>query len=112
MRRLHYMMLSPACRTVRVALAEKRLEFSLVPERAWDLPDEFFDLNAEGTLPVLVEDTGLAVPGALLIAEYLEEAYPPGELPDGEGLRPFLFPGDAGGRVEVRRLAHWFEGKF
>lgn len=112
MRRLHYMMLSPACRTVRVALAEKRLEFSLVPERAWDLPDEFFDLNPEGTLPVLVEDDGLAVPGPLVIVEYLEEAYPPAELPEGEGHRPTLFPGDVADRVEIRRLAHWFEGKF
>ena len=112
MRRLHYMPLSPACRTVRVALMEKRLDFSLVPERGWDLPDEFFELNPEGTLPVLVEENGLAVPGALVIAEYLEEAYPAELLLEGEGQRPSLFPGEAGDRVEIRRLAHWFEGKF
>lgn len=112
MRRLHYMQFSPACRTIRVALAEKRLDFEAIPERGWDLPDTFFDLNPEGKLPVLVEDNGVPVPGTLVIAEYLEEAYPTGPLEDGEGLRPALFPGDAVDRIEVRRLAHWFEGKF
>jgi glutathione S-transferase len=104
------MPLSPACRAIRVALAEKRLDFTLVPERGWDLPDSFFDLNPEGTLPVLVEEDGLSVPGVLVIAEYLEEAYPGGVLPDGQ--RPFLFPGGPAERVEIRRLAAWFEGKF
>ena len=110
MRRLHYMPHSPPCRTIRIALAEKRLDFTPVPERGWDLPDSFFDLNPEGTLPVLVEDSGLAVPGPEVIAEYLDEAYPGGAT--GDGQRPFLFPGTPQERVEVRRLAHWFEGKF
>jgi glutathione S-transferase len=110
MRRLHFMPLSPPCRAARVALAEKRLDFTLVPERGWDLPDSFFDLNAAGTLPVLVEEPGLAVPGALVIGEYLDDAYPAGDSEDGP--RPALFPGGAETRVEVRRLAHWFELKF
>ena len=93
-------------------MAEKRLDFSLVPERGWDLPDNFFDLNPEGKLPVLVEDNGLAVPCPLVIGEYLEEMYPAGEVEDGEALRPSLFPGDAVERVEIRRLVQWFEGKF
>jgi glutathione S-transferase len=110
MRRLHYMPLSPSSRTARVALADKRLEFTLVPERGWDLPDTFFDLNPAGSLPVLVEESALAVPGALVIGEYLDDAYPTGE--SGEASWPALFPGDAGERVEARRLAHWFEVKF
>jgi glutathione S-transferase len=52
------------------------------------------------------------VPGPLIIAEYLEEVYPAGQLEEAEGQRPSLFPGEAADRVEVRRLAHWFEGKF
>jgi glutathione S-transferase len=110
MRRLHYMPLSPSSRTARVALAEKRLEFTLVPERGWDLPETFFDLNPAGSLPVLVEESALAVPGALVIGEYLDDAYPAGE--GAEASRPSLFPGDAAARVEARRLAHWFEVKF
>lgn len=110
MRRLHYMPLSPSCRAIRVALAEKRLEFDLVPERGWDLDDAFFDLNPAGTLPVLVEPNALAVPGTLVIAAYLDEAYPA----DGEGdlARAQLFPGSPAERIEIRRLAHWFEDKF
>ncbi|MFO1187213.1 MAG: glutathione S-transferase family protein [Alphaproteobacteria bacterium] len=110
MRRLHFMPLSPSSRTARIALAEKRLEFTLVPERGWDLPDTFFELNPAGTLPVLVEDDGRAIPGALLIAEYLDETYPAGE--SAEGPRPNLLPAGAAERVEARRLAHWFEIKF
>lgn len=110
MRRLHYMQMSPSCRTIRVALAEKRLDFTLVPERGWDLPDAFFDLNPAGTLPVLVEESGQPVPGALVIAEFLDEAYPAG--PTEEGQRAELFPGSPQERVEMRRLAHWFEDKF
>lgn len=110
MRRLHFMPLSPSSRTARIALSEKRLEFTLVPERGWDLPDTFFDLNPAGTLPVLVEEDGRAIPGALVIAEYLDEAYPAGE--SAEGARPNLLPAGTAERVEVRRLAHWFEIKF
>ena len=110
MRRLHFMPLSPSSRTARIALVEKRLEFTLVPERGWDLPDAFFDLNPAGTLPVLVEEHGHAIPGALVIGEYLDEAYPAGESADGS--RPNLLPTGTAERVEVRRLAHWFEIKF
>ncbi len=90
MRRLHFMPLSPPCRTARVALTEKRLEFTLVPERGWDLPDAFFDLNPAGTLPVLVEETGVAVAGALVIGEYLDDAYPEGR--EGESGWPPILP--------------------
>jgi glutathione S-transferase len=110
MRRLHFMPLSPSCRTARVALAEKRLEFTLVPERGWDLPDTFFDLNPAGTLPVLVEEDGLTVAGALVIGEYLEDAYRPTN--GSENSSPTLLPGGPAERVEIRRLAQWFEVKF
>lgn len=110
MRALHFMPLAPSSRTARIAISEKRLEFTLVPERGWDLPDTFFDLNPAGTLPVLVEEDGRAIPGALVIGEYLDEAYPAGESADGP--RPSLMPAGMAERVEVRRLAHWFEIKF
>ncbi len=110
MRRLHFMPLSPSCRSARVSLAEKRLEFTLVPERGWDLPDTFFDLNPAGTLPVLVEDDGLTIAGALVIGEYLEDAYRPTN--GSETGTPTLLPGSPADRVEIRRLAHWFENKF
>jgi glutathione S-transferase len=91
-------------------MAEKRLDFTPVPERGWDLPDSFFELNPEGTLPVLVDESGVAVPGPIVIAEYLEEAYP--AILQGDAQRPSLFPGGQEERVEIRRLMQWFESKF
>ena len=110
MRRLHHMPLAPSCRTIRLALAEKRLSFELVPEQVWAVSDDFFALNPAGTLPVLIDEDGLIVPDALVIADYLEAAYPGG--PSAEGTRVALFPGSLAEQVEVRRLHTWFEMKF
>ena len=63
-------------------------------------------LNPAGTTPVLVEEGHPPVPGAAIIAEYLDETRG-AEL--GE-LR--LLPREPGARVEVRRLTSWFNDKF
>lgn len=83
-------------------LAEKRLTFELRVERVWEHRAAFLELNPAGTVPVLVDDSGLAVADSAVICEYLEEAYP-----DNSVLGTTL-----GERVEVRRLAAWFDGKF
>ncbi|QNT79579.1 glutathione S-transferase family protein [Entomobacter blattae] len=102
MRILYHIPLSPACRKIRLILAEKRLPFELMTEKVWEKREEFLKFNPVGTVPVLVEENGLAIPESYAISEYLEEAYPDTSLL-GRTL---------GERVEVRRLVSWMEGVF
>ena len=103
---LHHHPFCPHSRFVRLALAEMGLEVELVEERPWERRVPFLALNPAGTVPVLVEEEGLAVPGAGSIAAYLDETRG-GQLSDRR-----LLPRDVEGRVEVRRLLDWFLGKF
>jgi glutathione S-transferase len=98
--------LCPHSRFVRLALAEYGLEVRLAEERFWERRAEFLKLNPAGTVPVLVDEGQPAVPGAAVIAEYLADRR--GDADEGQRLLP---PG-AGARVEVRRLASWFNEKF
>lgn len=102
MRTLHHLWLSPFCRKVRIALAEKGLEFELKAEILWERRDAFLAINPAGEVPVLVEDGGPTLADSNAICEYLDETFPD----------PALFPGDAAARAEVRRLVAWFDGKF
>jgi glutathione S-transferase len=102
MRVLYHLPLSPYARKVRLVLAEKRLPFELRLEKVWERRPEYLELNPAGTVPTLVEDNGMVVPDSAVICEYLDEAYPDGSLM-GRTLVE---------RVEVRRLAMWFDGKF
>lgn len=103
---LHHSPFCPNSRFIRLALAEMGMEPALVEERPWERREEFLRLNPAGTTPVLVEQSGLAVPGAAIIAEYLDETR-------GLGLSGRrLLPDTTGARVEVRRLLHWFLVKF
>jgi glutathione S-transferase len=99
---LYHLPLSPFSRKVRLALAEKRIPFELRIERVWERRPEFLELNPAGTVPVLVEENGLAISDSYAICEYLEEAYPDTALL-GRTLAE---------RAEVRRLVAWFDGKF
>ena len=76
MRYLFHLPLSPFCRKVRLALAEKRLPFELRIEKVWERRSDYLDMNPAGTVPTMLEDNGLAVPGSSVICEFLEEAYP------------------------------------
>jgi glutathione S-transferase len=96
----------PHSRFVRVALAEYGLTPRLVEERTWERRDEFLILNPAGETPVLLEEGGPPVPGALVIAEYLDETRG-AALADRR-----LMPAEPDDRVEVRRLAFWFSNKF
>ena len=69
----HYPLSSPS-RRVRVALAEKGLEFEPVIEQPWRRRPEFLALNPAGTVPVLVDDGSVVVVGSA-ICEYLDEVY-------------------------------------
>ena len=102
MRILYHIPLSPFCRKVRLALAEKRIPFELRVERVWERRPEFEALNAACTVPVLQEENGFAIADSYAICEYLDEAYPDVSL----------FGRTLGERAEVRRLVAWFDGKF
>ena len=96
----------PHSRFVRLALGECGIDVRMVEERVWERRQEFLILNAACTTPVLVEEGHPAVPGAAVIAEYLDETR---GVELGEQR---LLPRESGPRVEVRRLASWFNDKF
>lgn len=103
---LHHHPICPHSRFIRLVLGEIGLEAELKEERVWERRREFLTLNPAGTTPVLSEESIAAVPGASVIAEYLDET---------RGLalaERRLLPGDPATRVEVRRLMGWFLDKF
>ncbi|AXK84098.1 glutathione S-transferase family protein [Pseudolabrys taiwanensis] len=98
--------LCPRSRYVRLILNEYGIDVRLIEERPWERREEFLLLNPAAELPVLVADGQPAVPGAGIIAEYIEETQA-ADLIEGR-----LLPESIGARVEVRRLANWFNDKF
>jgi glutathione S-transferase len=95
----------PHSRFVRLALGEMGIEPKLVEERVWERRREFLMMAAEGATPVLVEEHVPALPGAEVIAEFLDETR-------GLGLADRrLLPDDPAGRAEARRLMMWFNVK-
>jgi glutathione S-transferase len=103
---LFHQTLCPHSRYVRLILAEYGLATRLIEERFWERREEFLLLNPAGEIPVLMAEGQPPVPGAGIIAEYIEEA-----LLDGYG-GDRLLPQSVAARVEVRRLASWFNDKF
>ncbi len=98
--------LCPHSRFVRLVLDEFGLAPRLIEERVWERREEFLVLNPAATTPVLVEEGAPPVPGAAIIAEYLDETR-------GVKLAQLrLMPREVGSRVEVRRLMSWFNDKF
>jgi glutathione S-transferase len=98
--------LCPHSRFVRLIFQEFGLPVRLVEERVWERREEFLMLNPAGTTPVLVEDGVPPVPGAAVIAEYLDET----RAASATQLRPM--PREQGERIEIRRLMSWFNDKF
>jgi len=96
----------PHSRFVRLALGEQGLASRLVEERVWERREEFLLLNPAGATPVLVEEGHPAIPGAGIIAEYLDEEH------GHEISHHRLLPRDIDQRIEVRRLLSWFNDKF
>ena len=96
----------PHSRYIRLALAEHGLEYRTIEERVWERRQEFLMLNPAATTPVLVAEGFPPIPGAAIIAEFLDE------ISGGTLMEHRLLPKDSGHRVEVRRLAAWFNEKF
>ena len=86
MRRLVHLLMSPASRLVRLALAEKRVPCQLAsPE------------DPQAHLPVLVDLDGRSVTGLWAIVDHLEGAHP----------EPPLLPDDAVERADALRMLDW-----
>lgn len=102
MRTLYHVWLHPFSRKVRLALAEKKLEFDLQVEKIWERRTAFLAMNPAGDVPVLVEEDGTILSNSQVICEYLEEVYPEINLLGPDPIQ----------RAETRRLVGWFDVKF
>jgi glutathione S-transferase len=88
----------PYCARVRLALAEKELEYETVEVDLADRPQWLLELNPpSGRVPVL--DDGFTLPESEVIMAYLDERYPE---------RPLL-PTDPVERAQARLLVHRFD---
>ena len=102
MRTLYHLWLHPSSRKVRIALAEKKLDFDLKVEKVWERRTDFLALNPAGDVPVLVEPDGTILTDSQVISEYVNEVY---NTIDLMGRAPLQ-------RAETRRLVAWFDHKF
>jgi glutathione S-transferase len=88
----------PYCARVRIALAEKGLDYDRVEVDLRDRPQWLLELNPpRGRVPVL--DDGFTLPESEVIMEYLDERYPQ---------RPLL-PEDRVVRAHARCLVYRFD---
>ena len=88
----------PYCARVRIALAEKGVEYETVEVDLDDRPPWIYEKNPLGRVPVLEEDA-FVLPESAVINEYLEERYP----------EPALWPADPGDRALGRLLVYRFD---
>src|ERR671930_803725 len=88
----------PYCARVRIALAEKGIEYETVEIDLDDRPAWIYEKNPLGRVPVLEEDA-FVLPESAVINEYLEERYP----------EPALWPADPAERALGRLLVHRFD---
>ena len=81
----------PYCARVRIALAEKGVEYEPIEIDLTDRPAWIYEKNSTGRVPVLEED-GWLLPESAVIMEFLEERYP----------EPALLAADAADRALAR----------
>jgi len=83
----------PYCARVRIALAEKDVEFETVEVDLRNRPAWIYEKNPTGRVPVIEEDDR-PLPESAVIMEFLDERYP----------EPALLPADPADRAQVRLL--------
>jgi glutathione S-transferase len=88
----------PYCARVRIALAEKGIEYETVEVDLDDRPAWIYEKNPLGRVPVLEEDTFVLAESAV-IDEYLDDRYPD----------PPLWPADPADRALGRMLVFRFD---
>src|SRR5258706_371489 len=97
----------PHSRFIRLALGEHGLDLRLVGERAWERREAFLALNPGGTTPLLTSEGRPAIPGAAIIAEYLDETYGV-DMGDRRLLRPAVGDWLAGAPASRTAVPHVF----
>ena len=88
----------PYCARVRIALAEKGIEYETVEVDLDDRPAWIYEKNPLGRVPVLEEDT-FVLAESVVIDEYLDDRYPD----------PPLWPADPAERALGRLLVFRFD---
>jgi glutathione S-transferase len=88
----------PYCARVRIALAEKGIEYETVEIDLDDRPSWLYEKNSLGRVPVLEEGT-FVLPESAVINEYLEERFS----------EPPLWPADREERGLARLLVYRFD---
>ena len=83
---------SPYCWKVRIALAEKKVEYKTEKPVNRDTDPKFRSMTPLGKVPVLVLEDGTALFESTIINEFLDERYP----------SPPLMPNDPADRARVR----------
>ncbi|KAB2844770.1 MAG: glutathione S-transferase [Burkholderiales bacterium] len=79
---------SPYARKVRVALAEKKIDYTLVVDSPWEPLSTVSEHNPLGKIPVLIMEDGTAVYDSRVIVEYLDTVSPVSRLiPEGNRQR-------------------------
>ncbi len=71
---------SPYARKVRIALAEKKIEYDLVEESPWTVETTVPTYNPLGKVPVFVLDDGTTLFDSRVIVEYLDTVSPVSRL--------------------------------
>ncbi|MFN2377023.1 MAG: glutathione S-transferase family protein [Candidatus Binatia bacterium] len=99
MRKVHGVGASPFVRKVRVALAEKGLDYELEPVFPFGVSADFKKISPLGKIPVLQEDD-YYLPDSSAILDYLEAAHP----------APALFPKDPKERGRAVFLEEYADG--
>lgn len=71
---------SPYARKVRIALAEKKIEYDLIEESPWATETTVASYNPLGKVPVFVLDDGTTLFDSRVIVEYLDTVSPVSRL--------------------------------
>lgn len=71
---------SPYVRKVRVVMAEKKLDYTFVPEDVWSVDTSIAQSNPLGKVPCLVMEGAEALFDSRVIVEYLDTLSPVGKL--------------------------------
>jgi len=102
MLKVYHYQFSASSRFIRLISSEYGLEVSLVREKFWERRPDFLRMNPAGTVPVVCENEGLVICGALPFMEHLYETR------NCNTAKHLFMPQDPSGRAEVRRLVEWF----
>lgn len=76
---------SPYVRKVRVAMAEKKLDYDFVLENVWSADTAILQSNPLGKVPCLIMEDGGAMFDSRVIVEYLDTMTPVGKLIPANG---------------------------